>query len=323
MIAPRYVETNSTILRLREKSLSHHYDKLSRIKTKGSKSIDNSAPFRMNQNSKIKSEAYKNGKKLHDEQAWVERANKLLEGRLKAISERKNKWLEVAKTYTPRSNLESIWRRETKRIQMENEFLAKRLVNPSSDFSVERFREDYRQVQEYKKHLSKDLYLKNRSMRTLEALQTGSSQSLLDIPILDKNSPKHEQRVELMKISESFEKQSGSKNKLKVGGIMRTDYEGCDEEVKKKKRLKRRKMLRKSSLDPLQSDRSHKETSSKPSNHHKNHSKSSKHQHNKLEISQVPAGSPPQPDTSTFESYHSKLDSASPSSSRSPSASET
>jgi hypothetical protein len=63
MIAPRYVETNPTILRLREKSLSHHYGQLSRIKNKGSKSIDNSAPFRISQNSKIKSEALKNGKR--------------------------------------------------------------------------------------------------------------------------------------------------------------------------------------------------------------------------------------------------------------------
>lgn len=256
-----------------------------------------------------------------DEQAWVERANKLLEGRLKAIAERKNKWLEVAKTYTPRSNLEPIWRKETRRIQVENEYLARRLVNPSSDFSVQRFREDYRQVQEYKKHLSKDLYLKNRSMRTLGPLKTDSSQSLFDVPISDQNSPKYEQRAELTKISESFEKQPGNKNKLKEG-IMRADYEGSDEEIKKKKRLKRRKMFRKSSLDPLKSDRSHKETSSKPSKHHKKHSKHSKH-HLSVKISQLPAGSPSQPEIATFESNNSKLDSVSPSSSGSPSASET
>jgi hypothetical protein len=175
-------------------------------------------------------------------------------------------------------------------------------------------------VQEYKKQLSKDLYLKNGSMKTLGQIKTGSSQSLLDIPRSDQNSPKHEQRAQLMKISETLENCAESKNRLKEG------HEECADEIKNKKRIKRRKMLRKSSLEPLKSDRSHKEVSSKHSKLSKlsnlsNLSKRKNKHDQKIEISQVPAGSPAHPATLTFESYNSKLDSASPSSSRSPSES--
>ena len=206
MQAPRYVETNPAILRLREKSLSNHYDKLTQIKARGSRSIDNTAPFRLNSNNtKVKAESMKNGKTYTDEQLWVDRANRLLEGRIKAIADRKNKWLQAAKTYTPKSNMEPIWRRENKRIQIENEYLAKKLVNPNSDFTVQKFKDDYRQMESYKKNLSKDLYLKYKSMKNLIPLKTSSTHSLLDIPASDQNSPKAQERKQkLSEITESL-----------------------------------------------------------------------------------------------------------------------
>lgn len=62
MNAPRYIENNKDILWNREYSLNKHYSKLTEIKKKASRFIDNSAPFRIKSDSKrVHVDHYKNG----------------------------------------------------------------------------------------------------------------------------------------------------------------------------------------------------------------------------------------------------------------------
>lgn len=61
MNAPRYIETNQDILRGRQYNLNKHYSKLTAIKTKASRFIDNSEPFRIkSDSSRMHTDSYKN-----------------------------------------------------------------------------------------------------------------------------------------------------------------------------------------------------------------------------------------------------------------------
>lgn len=307
MQAPRYVETNPAILRLREKSLSKHYDTLNKIKTKGSRSIDNAEPFRLNPSSiKVKADGIKNGKRYADEQLCVDRANKLLEDKLKAIADRKNIWLQNAKTYTPKSNMESTWKRENKRIHMENEYIAKKLVKPNSKFSVQMFRENYRKVESYKKNISKDPYLKNRSFKNLAPLHTSSTYSLQDIAPSQPNSTSTQER-KLTEITETSSRKQLNRDKGIEGHINKrkslaasSNNITSDDELKKKKH-------RKSSLDPINTDLSHTSSSQKLPKNHKKHPKSTRN-HVIIDTATVASSNFEQKDTETFESVPSNTE---------------
>lgn len=151
MVGPTYVETDTLLMKERERELKLHRERLQGTK----KTIDNSRPFSLSQGKP------KSNKLKHFQNFERDLSNKVLLNKLLGIMNKDTSLssLNTVRNYSVPSKLSanSGFRRkeEFKRIDTENRSIVKRLTNQESELCCRNFEKHYQNHIEHSKRISR------------------------------------------------------------------------------------------------------------------------------------------------------------------------
>jgi Hemingway/CFA97 len=198
MIAKKVIESDYTAIRLRQKSLIKHYERLKEIKLAEPKPVTQATPLNKN---KPYSEI--------ERKIEISRNNKALLSRIININNRKTDIIHKSATINNLKSLNMPYRKkEAKRIVNENEQIAKRLQQQKPFIHKKKFDKDFEQFKKYRVQLSKSRLLKyqdfngnlpttignkGRSMTpTLHSSQFNTERDQLSTPTIAKNMTRNQ-----------------------------------------------------------------------------------------------------------------------------------
>lgn len=164
MVGPTYVETDTLLIKERERELKLHRERIQCTK----KTIDNSQPFSFSQ-AKTKSNKLK-----HFQTFERDLSNKVLLNKLLGIMNKdtSHSSLNTIRNYSvpikPGANSRFRQKEEFKRIDTENRSIVKRLTNQESELSCRNFEKQYQNHVEHSRRISRmNRIVTKQSKRTI------------------------------------------------------------------------------------------------------------------------------------------------------------
>lgn len=168
MIAPKYINTNIINQLTIDQSFSVHYEKLKNIKLKGSGLYDYKSPETIKfPHLKNRWKSANNCNSYSVKAAEITKQNKLILTKILNITTNRALIPGQASCKVWKKSLNVEGRiKEAKRIEKDNQQLAKRLVKQKPDIVTEELKKKYKVFEEFKNRLSKVKILASRRAKT-------------------------------------------------------------------------------------------------------------------------------------------------------------